>query len=141
MNPSPEQLKFEVYENELLNPLRGHKLTELESYVANLLLDARSDRPIENEMIRISIDLSMNRKVTDRTVKNIIRSLRKEHHFPIVSRRKQPAGYWWCSSKQEMLDYIETFKGQALDELHTLNRIVKANYPELAGQLRLDLEQ
>jgi hypothetical protein len=128
-----------MYEYELLNPLRGHQLTELESYIANLLLSANSERPIDNQMIRISVELRFQRKIDAREVKAIIRVLRKDHSFPIISRRQKPSGYWWCTSRGEMEAFIDTFKSQALDELHTLSRIVKENFPELAGQLKLEM--
>ncbi|MGA9768755.1 MAG: hypothetical protein WBV94_06935 [Blastocatellia bacterium] len=133
------QRNASIYEYDLFNPLRGHKLTELESYIANLLLSANSERPIDNEAIRVAVELRFQKKMDAREVKAIIRVLRKDHAFPIISRRKKPHGYWWCQSKREMEAFIETFKSQALDELHTLSRIVKENFPELAGQLKLDM--
>jgi hypothetical protein len=133
------QRNSSIYEYELLNPLRGHELTELESYVANLLLTANSERPIDNEAVRVAVELRFERQISDREVKAIIRILRKDHAFPIISRRKKPHGYWWCQSKREMEEFVDTFKSQALDELHTLSRIVKENFPELAGQLKLEM--
>ena len=135
-----QQRNYSLFEDELLNPLQGHKLTEMEGYVASLLLSASSERPLDNEAIRTSLQLRFEEIVDPRTVKKIIRSLRKEHTFPIIARRKKPSGYWWCTSKREMEAFIATFRAQALDELHTLSQIVKANFPELAGQLRLNAE-
>lgn len=37
-----------------------------------------------------------------------------------------------------MQAFIESFRSQALDELHTLSKIVNANYPALQGQLKFD---
>lgn len=129
-----------IFESELLNPLRGHDLSEEEAYVANLLLDASSEKPMDNDSIRRALEMKFDRSCDARTIKKIIRTLRKEHAFPILARRIKPFGYWWCSSKLEMQEFIETFRSQALDELHTLSRIVKENFPELAGQLRLEME-
>ena len=129
----------QLFESELLNPMRGHELSPLEEFVGSLLLDASSEKPIYNAMIRQMVQASsLHQEISERTVKEIIRTLRKDHAFPIISRRKPPSGYWWCSSKREMEEFIEVFKSQALDELHTLSRIVKSNFPELAGQLRLE---
>ena len=133
-----EQLKFGLFERELINPLHGHELTVLETYIAGLLLDASSERPIDNESIRACVHRAIGQQITSRTVKSVIRDLRRNHHFPIISRRKPPGGYWWCSSPSEMNEYIRTFRSQAVDELHTLSLIVRANYPELAGQLVLE---
>ena len=132
------QLKFELYEEELLNPLRGHKLSDLESFVASLLLTASTHRPTGiAEIIRAYEDATCAR-LNERTVKDVIRTLRRDHSFPILARRKKPTGYWWCASSQEMEAFIESFRAQALDELHTLSRIVKQNYPALQGQLRFE---
>lgn len=132
------QLKFELYEEELLSPLRGHELSDLESFVASLLLTASTHRPIGIAEIIEAVESQMNLRLTERKVKGIIRTLRKNHTFPILARRKKPTGYWWCASAQEMEAFIESFRAQALDELHTLSKIVKNNYPALQGQLRFD---
>jgi hypothetical protein len=133
------ELKFHKFEESLLNPLRGHALTEQEKFVANLLLDATAQWPIGISRIRYeakkaepAFDLS------ERVVKDIVRTLRKEHGLPILSRRRKPSGYWWCGSKKEMEIYIDAARSQPLDELHTLSKMVKQNYPELAGQLLLE---
>jgi hypothetical protein len=34
--------------------------------------------------------------------------------------------------------FIESYRAQALDELHTLSKIVKHNYPALQGQLKFE---
>lgn len=125
-------------EFELFNPLRGHHLTEMEQYVALLLIDAQAERPITNEGIRIAVEVHMHQTIDDRSVKRIIRTLRKDHSFPIIANKQSPPGYWYCRSKAEMEEFIERFRAQPLDQLHTLSRMVKAHFPELAGQLRFD---
>lgn len=131
------QLKFALYEEELLNPLRGHTLSEHENYVASLLLTASSSRPIGiDEIIETARERDI--KLSVRTVKSIVRTLRKDHTFPILSSKKPPTGYWWCQSLEEMQAFIESFRAQAFDELHTLSKIVKHNYPALQGQLKFE---
>jgi hypothetical protein len=132
-----EEPKFELFEAELLAPLGGHGLSDVESFVASLLLDASRENPVG---IRTIIERVLRVKgfdLSERKVKDIIRTLRKVHVFPILASRKLPAGYWWCKSAEEMDMFIESFKAQALDELHTLSKIVKHHYPELMGQLRI----
>lgn len=130
----------EIFEHELLNPLRGHELTELEKYIASLLLDANAEKPIGIEEIIVHVELQLHQSLSDRRVKQIIRALRKEHAFPILANRQRPSGYWWAGSKEEMEEFLESFLSQPRDEFHTASRMVKANYPELAGQLKLDLD-
>lgn len=134
-------LKYELFEEELLQPLRGHELTPNEEFVASLLLDATSARPMQIRDIRQALHRSGRSAVSTRMIKHIVRKLKKHHEFPILSRREKPAGFWWCGSEAEMDDYIPRALEQPMDELHTLSRIVKANYPRLAGQLRLEETQ
>lgn len=132
-------LKYRKFEDELLNPLRGHKLTYEEEFVANLLLDASVAFPIGISRIRAeAVKGEKGFNVSERQVKNIVRTLRKEHGLPILSRKNKPSGYWWCGSKAEMEAYIDAARAQPMDELHTLSKMVKQNYPELAGQLSLE---
>lgn len=159
------QLKFKAFERELLNPLAGIALTKAEEFVANLLLDATSESPrtiahiirvqdcfycsgageVPESSIRYmtcpdckGTGSRAGQTLTERDVKAVVRALRKEHGLPILSRKGNPAGYWWCGSKKEMEDYITRARSQPLDELHTLSKMVKQNYPELAGQLSLE---
>lgn len=133
-----EQLSFQLYEEEMLNPLFGHELTAVESYVASLLLDASRERPVGIKEIAGRVREAKGLGLSERKVKSIIRSLRKEHAFPVVASRQPPAGYWWCHSVEEMEEFVESFRAQALDELHTLSRIVRHNFPALAGQMNFE---
>lgn len=132
-----EQLKFSLYEEELVNPLRGHKLTEAEEYVASLLLKATNQQPITIKEIINNYSYQFHKSLSQRDVKDTIRTLRREHLFPILSSRRKPYGLWWCASAEEMEAFIQMFRSQALDELHTLSKIVRHSYPTLLGQLNL----
>jgi hypothetical protein len=145
MQHDPEQLSFEIFEQEVLSPLAGHELTDLERFIANLLLDASSQKPLGNEEIGDQVQLHFagqknykDERPDERTIKKIIRSLRRLHKFPIIARFDQkPYGYWWAKSAEEMLDYYNKAMGRLTDELKTIYGIIKANYPDYAGQLRL----
>ena len=130
------ELKFELFEETLLNPLRGLQLTRAEAFVATLLLDATAANPIGIKRLRRALQ-DAGLLVPEREVKDIVRTLRKKHELPILSRRKKGGGLWWCENEAQMNEYYEHAKKQPMDELHTLSRIVKANYPRLAGQLTL----
>lgn len=133
-----ENFKYQIFEGELLNPLRGHDLTDLERFIGVFLWRATSEIPFTIADIQEAVERSLGDRIGVRTVKGVIRRLRKEHAFPIVASRSEPAGYWWCASAEEMKQFIEQFSAQARDEFHTLSRMVKNNYPELAGQLTLE---
>ncbi|OLE52659.1 MAG: hypothetical protein AUG51_16950 [Acidobacteria bacterium 13_1_20CM_3_53_8] len=138
MSAQLEQLKFRLFEDELLNPLRGHELSELESFVASLLLNASSQKPIGIKEIKRAVHKHLEQRISERRVKAIIRKLRKVHFFPILSHTAEPTGYWWSESSEQMKAFAERFQEQPLDQLHTLSKMVKHNYPELAGQLKFE---
>lgn len=136
-----EQLKFKLFELEVLDPLGGRELSEMEFFIAHLLLGGTAQQPIGLGEIRSRVERELGRRPNARTVKAIVRRLRRIHKLPILASRTAPAGYWWCASLDEMSRFIAYFKGVALDELYTLSQIVKYNYPALAGQLAfVDLE-
>jgi hypothetical protein len=140
------ELKHERFEESLLNPLRGKALTTEESFVASMLLEATAKRTIGIKRLRDALNEAAGSrhwtggrtKYAERDVKNIIRTLRKKHELPILSRRKDGGGFWWCENEAQMQEYYTHARRQPMDELHTLSRIVKANYPALAGQLSMD---
>jgi hypothetical protein len=72
--------------------------------------------------------------VSEREVKSIIRFLRRGWLLPICSRRHQPNGYWLASSIKECEEWFNTSRSQALDELSTIYKVQRANFPEFAGQ-------
>jgi hypothetical protein len=139
MSGNKDQLSFEIYEKELLNPLRGHELTPAESFISSALLDTSQASPLTNADLRKRLKQAFDlKKVNARTIKSIIRSLRKNHHFPILASFKPPYGYWWCRSAKEMVEYYKEAEARLKDEWHTLSQLIRVNFPEYAGQLRLE---
>ncbi|GEM_PF-3452448 len=138
VNREPEQLRFSVFEDELIDPLRGHELTEQEAFVASLLLDASADRPRTNEELRDLLRGKFFEEYSERSIKSLILSLRDDHCFPIVASKAPPFGYWWCRSAAEMKEQWDRVRGEAVGMMSTWSRLIKQHFPELAGQLRLD---
>ncbi len=129
---------FQVYEEEFINPIAGRQLTDAEAFISELLLGASSEKPItSDEIIRRVNESALGIELSFRELKKIIRSLRRHHAFPILTRRSKPAGYWWCASLGEMREFARLWQSQYFDEMMTLTVILKANYPKLAGQMRL----
>jgi|CXWL01.1.fsa_nt_gi hypothetical protein len=135
-----EDLPFETIEEEILDPLKGVDLTETELCVAGLILNATVEAPIKLADIAIEAWRQRVIELTDRKVKETVRGLRRDHGFPICSRKGKPAGYWWANSEEEIAEFVKGWKAQYLDEATTLHKMLKVNYPRLAGQLRLELE-
>jgi hypothetical protein len=56
------ELPFRTFEEELIDPLFGHELSDVEKYVANLLLDATTEKPIRMaEVMASRIERSAHR--------------------------------------------------------------------------------
>jgi len=134
-------LPFEVFEDELLAPLKGVALSEIETFVATLLLRATTDVPIKQQAIIQAAQLQKGVTLDPRKVREIVRGLRRDRTFPICSRKCAPAGYWWGRTEADLEEFIKVWKAQFLDEKHTLKVMIDANFPRLAGQLRLALEE
>lgn len=137
MSTAIDQMKFADLEREMLSPLHGLPLSKDELFVATMLLEATAAQPIGIKRLRRALR-DAGSPLTERHVKDIVRTLRKRHELPILSRRNLGGGFWWCENEAQMKDYVTHARKQPLDELHTLSRIVKANYPRLAGQLSLE---
>ena len=134
-------LRFSRFEHELLDPLRGHALSDVEQLVASALLDASRERPVSNERLRDLVGAELRIVIDDREMKAVILRLREEHLFPIMAVKTNPAGYWWCRSAEEMKAYYERVRKESLARLNTVSKVIKVNFPELAGQLGLDFEK
>lgn len=128
------QLKYELFEEALLRPLHGLDLTDDESFVAAMLLEAKASSPIGIKRLRRALaEAGMPR--TERHVKEIIRTLRKQHRLPIISRRTNSGGFWWCENEEQMREYYDHASSQPKDSFETLHGMIRHNFPRLAGQL------
>lgn len=127
---------FQAFEEELANPIFGHQLTDIEAFVASLLLDVTSEKPMKSDEISEAVFNKFGERLSFRKVKLLIRSLRRDHAFPILSSRSRPFGYFWCKSQDEMIRFEQMWLKQVMDELVTLQIMKKHNYPRLANQLR-----
>jgi hypothetical protein len=125
---------FQVIEEEILNPISGYQMTEVESFVAELLLDATSEKPMKMKQIIDVLADAKHERVSERQMKIIIRTLRRDRGFPILTRRSRPAGYFWCRSVKEFKEFEAMWTKQTMDELTTLQLMKRRNYPKLAGQ-------
>jgi hypothetical protein len=76
-------------------------------------------------------------RATEREVKAAARELRREWVLPIGSSRKPPYGYYWMLTAKDFLAWARVYRAQAIDELVTLYRMQRRNYPELSGQGKL----
>lgn len=64
------EFPFDIFEEEMINPLNGIDLTENEEFVANLLLDATSEKPIKMAEIIVEALHKKTITLTDRMVRD-----------------------------------------------------------------------
>lgn len=128
---------FYVFEEEVLNPLSGQQMTPMETFIAQLFLEATSEKPIQMAQVIAEVADVFGEELSMRQLKIIVRSFRRDRAFPILSRRSKPAGYWWCQSVEEMKEFAQLWQSQYFDEMRTLYVMMKHNYPRLAGQMKL----
>lgn len=69
-----------------------------------------------------------------REIKRLIAELRREWLLPVGSRKGQPNGYWMIRTAGEFLDWHRRYRAQALTEITTGYAVMRANFPDLAGQ-------
>jgi hypothetical protein len=132
-------LPYDVFEEELIAPLRGVEMTDVEFAVSAMLLEATTAEPIKQGEIIVRLKREKDLTVNERQMRMIIRNLRRMHGFPICSRKGSPAGYWWGRTEAELEEFRDVFFAQIKDEAETVGIMLRKNFPRLAGQLRLDL--
>lgn len=75
--------------------------------------------------------------IDDRQVKRTAKRLKDEWLLPVIGRREKPYGYHFAASMEELLAGSRTTRAQAISELATDYRLLKANSPIFAGQFSL----
>lgn len=114
---------------------KQQSIDELLFATARFLTRATSEYPIT------LVTLAEYFRCSERKVKDMIRTLRREWLLPIGSSRQPPYGYFWIQSAADFLSWSRPYRSQAIDELVTLWHLEKRNFPELAGQTSLDFQQ
>ncbi len=100
--------------------------------IARVLTRFTTRAPVSREMLECHFRLNK------RTVLKIVEGLRKDWLFPVGSRRSGPSGLWVIVSAEDFLRWHHRFRRQPLTELTTAYRLMRANFPELAGQSEFD---
>lgn len=100
--------------------------------LGRILTRFSSDQPLPGEMIEVHLRLNY------RTAKTMIETLRREYLLPIGSRKGQPNGYWIMTTAAEFIEWDRQFRSQAISLFATSYRLMRANFPALAGQTTLD---
>lgn len=77
------ELPYTTIEEAVMKPWTGIDMTKAETYVAGLILEATSDRPIKQADVIDRVHFGLECKVTPRQIRAIVRNLRRVHGFPI----------------------------------------------------------
>ena len=73
-----------------------------------------------------------------RRMKGIVSRLVNEHDLPILSSRKDPAGYYWARSTADLEDGVKADFNQAIGMLRRVRRLLgAARWREWCGQENL----
>lgn len=78
-------------------------------------------------------DLAHKFLTSRREINSVIRALRKEGHL-VGSSKDKPHGYYVPASPEEVREYLETFKSELFDMLHTFNRQRRAQRSFIENQ-------
>lgn len=99
---------------------------------ARSLANATVDNPIPGEILQTHLGCDRRR------LSQLMMRLRDEWLLPVIASRRPPIGYFIATSAEQLLEWNRVTRAQALSELATSYRLVRANYPLLAGQQPLD---
>jgi hypothetical protein len=111
--------------------------TEIERFIVWLLKQATSEKPLGIAEIRVRVREELKEMISEREIKGFIRDLRREHGMAVLARRGSPSGYYLCSNREEMKRFASAFIAQANDEMETIRKILRRNYPSLMGELKI----
>lgn len=89
---------------------------------------------IERHFSYVTGDENRRRKVT-----NAIHDLQDIWLLPVGSRKEKPSGYWIITEENDFRSFIERVMREPVTRLATLHRLAKANWPEFAEQMEMDL--
>lgn len=103
--------------------------------LARILTRFSSENPMPGAMLEVHLRLDY------RTAKSMIETLRRDYLLPIGSRKGQPNGYWIMTTATEFIEWDRQFRSSAISVFATSYRLMRANFPALAGQTSLDFTE
>ncbi len=114
--------------------LRLEKQQEIDSCalsVARVLAHFTSAQPVTSDALELVFNLSR------RSLSAVIERLRHEWLLPVGSRLTQPNGYWIIIDPDDFLTWFSQYRSRPLTALQTAHRLMRNNFPALAGQAEL----
>jgi hypothetical protein len=80
--------------------------------------------------------------LSERTIKDAVRTLRLAHLQPIASRRQPPYGYFMIGTAAELEETVHAMRSQAIEELRVCFALLGRNRSrlrELLGQMEIEV--
>lgn len=74
-----------------------------------------------------------------RLVTKAVRFLREIWFLPVASRKEAPMGYWIATDLDDFKAYFERASAEPVTTLSTIHRMARANWPEFAEQMEIDI--
>jgi hypothetical protein len=99
---------------------------------ARSLANATAETPIPGEILQAHL------RCDRRGLSDLMKRLRDEWLLPAIASRRNPKGYFIALNATQLLEWNRVTRAQALSELATSYRLVRANHPLLAGQQPLE---
>lgn len=84
-------------------------------------------------------DLARITGIPARRIRAIVRRLRVSFHQPIGSTPSDPAGYYFCVSQDELMEFTQTWWDFGIQQLVMVSRLRKFMPDEFLNQIRLSL--
>lgn len=73
-----------------------------------------------------------------RNLQATIEELRRVWLLPVGSRKSEPSGYWIITDLNDFAAWVERSKSAPIQQLSTIHRVARANWPHFAEQLELE---
>lgn len=103
--------------------------------VARALTKASATAPIGSATLQAIIHIN------ERSLKELMKRLRDEWRLPVCGSRRPPYGFFIAATPDEFLAWMRTTKSQAISELATAYSLFRSNFPALAGQAHLFVDE
>lgn len=131
-NPAAVVLKRSV---ELLR-FRKIAINALDFDVAKCLIDYTTKQPCPRDVLLKKMFTWTTSPL--RQFHHRIEDLRKIWLLPVGSRKADPSGYWIITELDDFADWVERSKSAPIQQLSTIHRVAKANFPVFAEQMELE---
>lgn len=99
--------------------------------IARVLAHFTSAQPVTSDALEAVFNLSR------RSLSAVIERLRHDWLLPVGSRLMQPNGYWIITEPDDFRTWFSQYRSRPLTALQTAHRLMKTNFPALAGQAEL----